>query len=76
MEGERLTGRRPTGKCLTDGQGMSAMMTLSRYCREHEGCRGCIFGKSGESCVLKSVPKAAQWPEAAEKNMERVEVKA
>lgn len=61
---------KPTGKCLTQDQGISAMMTLARFCREHTGCSRCIFMSASGPCILKgSTPE--NWPAEAEKEWKK-----
>lgn len=68
MEGEHMTERpvNPTGKRLTQDQGISAMMTLARYCREQHACCKCIFSDREGPCLLKgSTP--VSWPETVDR---------
>lgn len=62
--------KRPTGKHLTQDQGISAMLTLARFCEEHSGCNGCVFNKIGEPCLLKEGKSPALWPKVAAERWE------
>lgn len=60
----------PTGKILTQDQGISAMMTLARFCREHTGCSRCVFMGTSGPCMLKgSTPE--NWPAEMEREWKK-----